>query len=63
MFKVKFVDNSKTYEFNHVSKLHLDFNETIIGYTDEYGVYHEESGDSPDEIFLEKEKDLEDNNT
>lgn len=55
--KVKFIVEAKVYKFNNVTKLHIDGNNTIIGYTDNEDVYHEESGNTPELIILSQSED------
>lgn len=56
MLTAVFTDNGKTYNFKNVEKIDIDDAYTTIGYYDDDGVYHEESGDTPKTIMVNKEE-------
>jgi hypothetical protein len=49
-------DNGKIFNFKNVEKINIYGNDTIIGYYDDNGVYHEETGTTPKTIVINKEE-------
>ena len=58
MLTAVFTDRGKTFNFKNVEKINIDGNDTTIGYYDDAGVYHEESGDTPKTIIINKEEQV-----
>lgn len=49
-------DDDKTFTFKNVEKINIYGRDTIIGYLDDNGDYHEEIGSTPEKIVINKEK-------